>query len=140
MERLGELRSGWVNLLAGVRPEDVPEAVSPLGAIFSSPSADAPMCTWVPGRVLRRRTEPARIGISHSSGPSAVARLAALGLHIPAGWRVSQDHLRRGLVVVVCEGEDASTVAGWMLRAGAALSKLPLTGEWRAEVYERSTR
>ncbi len=140
MERLAEARSGWVNLLAGVRPEDVPDPVSPLGAIFSSTSADAPMCTWVPGRVLRRRTEPTRIGISHSSGPRAVARLAGLGVEVPAGWRVAQDHLRRGLVMVVPEGEEASAVAGWILRAGAALSSLPLTGEWRAEVFERSTR
>lgn len=140
MEAISAERSGWVNLLAGVRPEDAPAPASALGAIFGAEVAAAPICTWVPGAASRRGLEPDRIGIQHASGPRAVMRLADQGLELPAGWRCAQDHSRRGLVVLVAADEAPEDVARWLIRAGTLLSTLPLSGEWRAEVYRRARR
>ncbi|MDA8185534.1 MAG: hypothetical protein M0035_14125 [Actinomycetota bacterium] len=137
MERLRRDRNGWVNLLAGVRPGDEPPPGSVLGAMFSGPVAHAPFCTWVPGQMAKRGLEPDRAGIQHASGPHAIARLADAGLALPERWRCSQDHVRRGLVLVLPDDAEAGEVASWLLRAGALLSTVALTGEWRAEVHLR---
>jgi hypothetical protein len=128
-------RRGWVNLLPGVRPEDVPPPPSALVALFAPPLPEATVGTWVPAR--RPGREPDRVGIQHASGPDAIARLAARGLAPPPGWRVLQDHVRRGLVLALPEDEALEVVARWLLDAGAALCTLPLTGDWRVEVHRR---
>ncbi|HMK63838.1 MAG TPA: hypothetical protein VK386_09485 [Acidimicrobiales bacterium] len=136
MDRLGEAHRGWVNLQPGIREEDAPEPPTPLGLIFSSAVHEVPVCTWVAGRVGRHGPEPDSLGIQHATGPKLVARLASLDLALPEGWRWVQDHPRRGLVVRTPPGTDHQSQLRWLLSAGTALSGIPLTGDWRALVYE----
>jgi hypothetical protein len=93
------------------------------------------MCTLMPPRPTRRDTEGVTVGILHPTGAKAVARLADAGISLPDGWLVRQDHARRGLVVRTRHGGPEPEVIGWALRAGAALCREPLTGEWQAVVY-----
>jgi hypothetical protein len=55
---------------------------------------------------------------------------------LPEGWRWTQDHPRRGLVVRTPVGTPHAVQLQWLIEAGTALSKLRLTGDWRALVYE----
>jgi hypothetical protein len=65
-----------------------------------------------------------------------VATLRDLGLPLPEGWRVVQDHPRRGLVAKLPAGADDAGVLDWLIRAAGALCTVPGTGQWRAEVFE----
>jgi hypothetical protein len=55
---------------------------------------------------------------------------------LPDGWVVSQDHARRGLIVVAPPDVAHAVVLTWALDAGAALAMVPLTGTWQAEVHQ----
>jgi hypothetical protein len=133
MRALSVACDGWINLLPGV-PDDAidPPQRGVLSALFTAPIAPVSMCTWVPAPG-RRGDE--RIGILHPRGRHAVSQLAELGVPVPQGWRVSQDHVRHGLIVHPYPGSTATDVLDWMLRAGAALALAPLTGTWQARVY-----
>jgi hypothetical protein len=135
MEELSEARDGWFNLLPGVPEEEVEPAPGGIfSSLFSGTQAPVSMCTWMPaGR--GRRPAGQSIGILHPRGRFAASQLAALGVPVPSGWRVRQDHARRGLIVLPPGGTPASEVLDWMLRAGAALAVVPLTGTWQARVY-----
>lgn len=135
MDDLGGRHGGWINLQPGIRPEDVPPAPTPLGALFSTSLHDVPVCTWVPGKSGRRGVEPDTIGVEHASGPKALARLASQDLPLPAQWRWVQDSPRRGLVVRPPLDTAHVEVLDWLLRAGALLTTVPLTGEWQAEIH-----
>jgi hypothetical protein len=78
--------------------------------------------------------QPDSIGIQHAAGSRVLGRLASAGLALPEGWRLAQDHPRRGLVVTPTSGAPHGDVLTWILEAGAVLSAVRLTGEWRAEV------
>jgi hypothetical protein len=77
------------------------------------------------------------LGILHQSGPKAARALAESGVAVPEGWVVLSDHPRRGLVVAVHPDSAPLDVLDWLLRAGAALTRVPLTGAWQAAVYGR---
>jgi len=136
MRVLSDARDGWINLLPGV-PEDEAEAVP--GGIFSAffGNAQPPvsMCTWMPAGTARARVGEQTVGLLHPRGRYAVSQLDRLGVAVPSGWRVSQDHARRGLILHPGPEALAPDVIDWMLRAGAALAVVPLTGMWRARVY-----
>jgi hypothetical protein len=69
-----------------------------------------------------------------------VQTLGERGVPVPAGWSVTQDHPRRGLVVRPVTGttpEALDEVLAWLLAATRALCPVPRTGEWRAYCYER---
>jgi hypothetical protein len=136
MDRLAAAHRGWLNLQPGIREEDAPPPTSVLGLIFSSPSHEVPVCTWVPGHVGRHGLEPDEVGVQHATGTRVVARLAGLGLPLPEGWRWTQDHPRRGLVVRTPLGASHTEQLDWLLRVGTALATVPLTGDWRALVYD----
>ena len=136
MERLGAFHRGWVNLQPGITEEDAPPPTSPLGLVFSSAVHVVPVCTWVAGRDGRHGAEPDSVGVQHATGPRVVARLASSGMALPDGWRWVQDHPRRGLVVLTPVGTPHGEQLRWLLGAGAALSGVPLTGDWLATVYE----
>jgi hypothetical protein len=76
------------------------------------------------------------VGILHSAGARAGATLAELGHGVPDGWVVLQDFSKKGLVLAVPPAVDHRTVVAWLLRASELLSRVPLTGRWRAVVYE----
>ncbi len=136
MDRLGVAHRGWVNLQPGIDERDAPPPQSALTIIFSTAIHDVPVCTWVAGRFGRKGLGPDSLGVQHATGPRVVGRLGSLGLALPEGWRWVQDHPRRGLVMVTPPGTAHDVQLRFLLEAGKALSKIPLTGDWRALVYE----
>lgn len=136
--RMATLRAaadGWINLLPGVDDAEVapPSAQGPLASMFGTGRTDLSMATWMPAHPGRRAT-PASLGIMHATG-RAVPLLRQAGLEVPVGWRVRQDHVRRGLVLEVPEDADDTEVLSWSLRATATLCPMPTTGSWQADVH-----
>ncbi len=134
MDTLGAAHRGWINFFPQVREEDEPDPAVGLGSFFSASGPQVPVCTWVAGKTGRKGIEPDTVGIEHATGTKTVARLATLGVAVPEGWRWVQDHPRRGLVVRVPVGVAHATELSWLLEAGAALSRIRLTGRWEARV------
>lgn len=134
MDRLGADHAGWINLVPEVRDEDVPPEPVGLGTLFSGTIHEIPICTWAPGKVGRKGVEKDSLGVQHNRGTKIVARLATLGVALPAGWRWQQDHPRRGLVVRPPIDLSHGDQLTWLLEAGTVLSTVPLTGLWEARV------
>jgi len=137
LDRMGVLSAahdGWINLLPGVPDEVEPPSRGVFSAIFGSAQEPVSMCTWMPPRA-GQGPESARIGILHPRGRYAANQLSELGAPVPAGWRVGQDHARRGLILHPAPAASREELLDWMLRAGAALAVVPLTGMWQARVY-----
>jgi hypothetical protein len=134
MTRLTAAQRGWMNFHPDVN-EDGPAEPAPLLGFLSARGPSVPLCTWVPETSRRERRIPPQLGVQHGTGPRVAARLDTLGLPVPTGWRVSQDHPRRGLVVEVIPDEPLPVLAGWVLDAGDALSLVRVTGWWTAAVY-----
>jgi len=49
---------------------------------------------------------------------------------------VTQDYVRKGLVISVPPDVAHADVLRWLLRAARAVSSVPLAGTWRASVYD----
>jgi hypothetical protein len=114
--------AGWVNLRPAIDPDDAPpDPSSGLFALFGARGPVVPLCTWNPGE--------RSAGIEHGTGPKVARRL-----EIPPGWRVAQDHPRRGLVVVVPLGTGDDEALHWLIAAGTLLCPVPTTGTWVAEI------
>ena len=129
MDQLVQTKKGWINLSPALDEDEEPPTRSSTFGLFSGRGPDVPLCTWVPG-------PPVEIGIQHGAGRKAVEALGNLGRPVPDGWRVTQDHSRRGLVVVVPAGISNERALDWLLQAGTALaSHLKLAGWWRAAIY-----
>jgi len=137
MEKLARAGDGWINLLPGVEEEDVgePRQVSVFSALFGTAQAPVTMTTWMPPRGGRGGSTEVNLGIMHPKGRHAVEQLRSEGVEVPAGWRVRQDHPRRGLIVLVPVSAPHKMVLDWALRAGSALTAVELTGSWQARVY-----
>ena len=137
MTELATAQHGWITLQPGIRPEDTPPQKSAIGAIFSGSGPPVPVCTWVapePGQ----KPPHAELGILHQSGPKAARTLNEAGVGVPDRWVVLADHPRRGLVIAVHPDSAHGDVLDWLLRAGQALSRVPLTGAWQAAVHGRT--
>jgi hypothetical protein len=128
-------RRGWINFHPRIDEDTEVPPESSLFGLFSASGPPVPICTWMPGKWRGERRDPVSIGVQHAAGPRAVARLRSLGVEPPAGWRVRQDHPRRGLVIMVPAEQDHDSTLDWLVRAGTALSAVPLTGVWRAAVF-----
>lgn len=135
MEGMASSHEGWINFEPAVLVDDVPPPKSGLAALVSGRGPDVPLATWSPGEARRGRPEPPTVGLQHGSGPGARARLAEGGRAVPEGWIVLQDHSKKGLVVAVPPTVAHADVVDWLLGAAALLSRVPLTGRWRAAVY-----
>ena len=130
MDELAQAGTGWLNLSPALDEDEPPPRSSNFG-LFSGRGPDVPLCTWVPGT-------PSEVGIQHGAGPKVVDILRNLGQPVPEGWRVTQDHSRRGLVAMLPEGTTNQAALDWLLQAGAALAAhLRLAGWWRAVVYRQ---
>ncbi|MDQ1425785.1 MAG: hypothetical protein QOD72_3283 [Acidimicrobiaceae bacterium] len=138
MADLASARHGWITLRPGVDPEDAPPPRSVLGALFAGTGPPVPVCTWVAPEQRQKPPHP-ELGILHKSGPKAARTLADAGIDIPEHWVVLSDHPRRGLVVAVHPDSAHGDVLDWLLRAGAALTRVPLTGTWQAAIHGRRT-
>ena len=111
---------GWINL----RPDldDLPPPSRGwLGHVFSNRGPAAPLATWHPGERAA--------GMEHGTGSKLGDRA-----NVPAGWRVVQDHPRRGLVVQVPEGVADAEVVRWLVELGEELSPFTTAGRWTAQV------
>jgi hypothetical protein len=137
LRHLTEAGQGWINLLPGVEAdEDESQTVPPgLFSLFSVRQPPVTMCTLMPPRPSRRSTEGVTVGLMHPTGGKAVARLADAGVAMPPEWLVRQDHARRGLVALAPHGTPEDEIISWALRAGQALCRKVMTGEWQAVVY-----
>ena len=138
-DALAQLRSagsGWVNLLPGI-DEDAVDVEPPSGlfAFFGNRAPPVTMTTVMPPKQDRRQSEGMTVGLMHPTGGKAVARLAEVGVGLPEGWVVRQDHVRRGLVLRTPVDAPEAEVITWCVRAGTALCRAEMTGQWRAVVY-----
>ena len=138
MDRLGVAHDGWINLLPGVPDDDVegPGKPSAFASLFGGTQSPLTMVTWLPARPGRSGPGEATVGIMHPRGKRAVLQLAEMGIPVPEGWRVRQDHNRRGLIVLAPAGFPHDRLLAWVLRAGASLATTELTGSWQARVFE----
>jgi hypothetical protein len=108
-----------------------------LAAVLGSPPPPAvPLCTWVPP--VARGPRQSSVGILHAKGRRALRLLGVDGIELPAGWRVQQDHQRRGLVVTIPEAAEHAEILRWTCSAASCLSMVDLTGWWVATVYAPS--
>jgi hypothetical protein len=134
MQRMGQEHDGWVNMRPDIPPEQAPPSGG-LGALFAVSVHEVPVCTWVPGQLQRNGVDPDSLGIQHAAGTRTAFTLRSLGTPVPDGWRVTQDHPRRGLVVKPPVATDPADELTWLLQAATLLSRVPLTGAWVAEVH-----
>jgi hypothetical protein len=138
MAALAGAHHGWITLWPGIRPEDAPPPKSVFGQLFSGTGPAVPVCTWVAPEP-RQKPPHAELGILHQTGPKAVRTLSEVGIEVPDQWVVLADHPRRGLVIAVHPDSVDDHVLGWLLRAGEALTRVPLTGTWQAAIHGRHT-
>lgn len=126
---------GWITLDPAIDERFPPPTHSALGRLVSGRGPVVPRATWVPADTHRRRPEPVSVGILHATGSRAVERLADKGIDMPDRWRVVADHSKRGLVAWVPIDVDHRDVLAWLLVAAHGLTRIPLTGRWRAAVH-----
>lgn len=129
--------SGWLTLDPAIDEEHPPPEPSLLGRLVSGRGPAVPRATWVPAEMDRRRPEPVSVGILHGTGAGAAVRLAEKDIGVPDRWRVAADHSKRGLVIWVPIDIAHDRVLSWLLTATPALTRIPLTGRWRAAIHRR---
>lgn len=131
--------SGWINIEPVIEEENLPPEPGPF-AFLGGSTHKVPVVTWMPAtRQMNKEPKPTTVGLQHASGPRVRSRLREFGIPVPDGWRVTQDHPRRGLVAEVPADADNQAVLGWLLRAAAALCLVPSTGSWEAAVHTGQT-
>jgi len=131
---MGELAAagrGWVNFRPEVEGGHERPPKGFLFALFSGRGEAVPLATWSTEGPNGRYS----VGITHGSGPRALARLADADVALPPGWLRQADHPRRGLVATTPGDADLDATLWWMLTASHVLSEPPLTGAWQALVY-----
>jgi hypothetical protein len=127
--------TGWINVEPVIDEEHQPDAPGPFAFLGGSTHL-VPVVTWMPGRRQSGRpVKPTTVGLQHASGPHVAWRLRDLGQPVPEGWRVTQDHPRRGLVAEVPADADNAAVIGWLLSAAATVCQVEMTGRWTAAVH-----
>jgi hypothetical protein len=123
--------AGWINFTPGLDLDVPPAPRSPLASLLTARGPTVPLGTWMP----RQGRDPSTVGIEHPEGPRAIAQLAERGVALPQGWRVLQDHPKRGVVLAVTAGDEPAeldSTLDWLLTATGVLCPWPRTGEWRA--------
>jgi hypothetical protein len=134
MTELAAAQAGWITLQPGVHPDDAPPPRSIMAGLFSGTGPPVPVCTWVAPQPSQKPPH-AELGILHKAGPKVVARLADAGVAVPERWVVLADHPKRGLVVAVHPDSPVEDALDFLLAAGTALTRIPLTGSWQASVH-----
>ena len=135
MARVAATGTGWINVDPVIEEEYEPPAPGPF-AFLGGSTHQVPTVTWLPGKHLPNgTTRPTSVGVQHAAGPHLAWKLGDLGLPLPRGWRVTQDHPRRGLVALVPADTPHRDVMDWLLRLAAAVCAVPATGRWEASVH-----
>jgi hypothetical protein len=137
LQVVSEAGQGWINLMPGVEVDENERTNVPSGlfALFGNRQAPVTMVTLMPASPNKQGYDGVTVGLLHPTGSKAVARLAEAGVPLPEGWMVRQDHNRRGLVVRARHGAPEKEIIEWSVRAGTALCREEMTGEWQAVVY-----
>ena len=123
--------SGWLNLQPVVADENRPPE-SPLFKLFTARGPAVPLGTWVPGHHYRDKWRPASVGLQHAGGRHASKLLEERGVVEPSGWNRRQDHIKRGLVYELPEGQDPSVALEFLMDSITQLVGIPLSGRWLA--------
>jgi len=127
--------TGWINVEPIIDDEFQPPEPGPF-AFLGGSTHKVPVVTWMPGKHQGAgSTKDTTVGLQHATGPRVAWRLRDLGHPVPEGWRVTQDHPRRGLVASVPAGVEPLDVMGWLLGAAEATCQVPMTGRWRGTVH-----
>jgi hypothetical protein len=138
LARMAEVEAtgtGWINVVPVIEEEHEPPPPGPF-AFLGGSTHQVPTATWIPGKHLPDgTTKPTTVGLQHAAGPHLAWKLGDLGLPLPEGWRITQDHPRRGLVALVPSGAANREVMDWLLRLAAAVCAVPATGRWEASVH-----
>lgn len=128
---------GWLTLDPAFDEDFPPPQQTTLGRLVSGRGPAVPRANWVPADQDRRRPEPVSVGILHGTGAKAVERLVDKDLEVPDRWKVVADHSKRGLVLWVPIDVPHGDVLGWTCAAARALTRVPLTEQWRVAVHRR---
>jgi hypothetical protein len=135
MDQIVAAGVGWINIDPVIEEENEPPPPGPF-AFLGGSTHHVPTITWLPGKRSPNGTvKPTTVGLQHATGPRVARRLSELGCPLPEGWRISQDHPRRGLVALVPADADNREVMGWLLQAATLLCAVPATGRWTAAVH-----
>ncbi|HEX3980681.1 MAG TPA: hypothetical protein VHW93_05635 [Acidimicrobiales bacterium] len=127
--------TGWINVTPIVETDHEPPPPGPFAFLGGSTHL-VPTVTWMPGRTHPDGpARPTTVGLQHAAGPHLAWKLGDLGLPLPEGWRITQDHPRRGLVATVPPGADNAATIDWLLRLAAAVCTVPTTGRWEASIH-----
>ena len=135
MENISGEGHGWINLQPHVAPEDTPPSGGPF-RVFSVRGPAVPLCTWLPAEIGQRGTPYVSLGVQHGVGTRVAGQLADCGCGVPDGWRLLQDHPKKGLVVAAPAETPNSTLLDWLIRAGHALCPVDYV-HWRAIIHRR---
>lgn len=119
----------WVNFLPGTASdlEEYLPTSGPFSAMFGKPVRPFAEVTVVTDGTTQ-------IGVNHPLGRLSATVLSERGLTFPQGWKVSQNHTRRGLVVTATS--DPHAIAVWCARALVQLTLIPEQQEWTIERYD----
>lgn len=114
----------WINLQPEVDDSGAEELDGGSGyfGVFGARGPVVPFSTW--------HREDRSAGIQHATGPKVAKRI-----DVPDGWRVAQDHPKRGLVVRPPADVSDEDVLTWLIATASRLCPLPLLGRWVAEVH-----
>lgn len=123
---------GWVNFIPGLL-EDLEEFLpreGPFSALFGRPVRPFAEVSVVPAKMVE-------IGVSHGAGRLGAAGLVDRGLVLEPGWKLTQDHARRGLVVEAPPLKEA--IAQFVATALRSLTATPPQQQWSALRYGKRT-
>ncbi len=135
MAEVAVQRTGWINVQPVIADEHVPPGPGPF-AFLGGSTHKVPTVTWMPGRRASNGTvKPTTVGLQHAAGPRLAWKLRDIGLPLPDGWRVTQDHPRRGLVAQVPADAEDQAVMEWLLAAATFACTVPTTGRWTASIH-----
>lgn len=137
LDALGRLHGveGWLNLTPGVPAEvEVAQDGGLLAFFTGSRRLEAPLATWMPTAAAPSGT--GTMGVLHNRGRLHRDGLAGL-VSIPASWRCTQDHARRGLLFEVSGASDLE-LAESMVAVVEELATVTTTGRYLAELFLRS--
>ena len=131
-----ERGAGWMNIepiVGEVAMDEIRRSAPPaIVRVFSGRGGKIPFGTFVPGD--HRKDKFGQVGLEHSAGPRGLQQLRDAGVVLPAGWRMRQDHGKRGIVCDVPRDESPAVIVRWILDASLQLCEIDLTGWWTAVI------
>ena len=111
----------WLNVVPDADESEI-HTGSGLWRAFSSRGPVIPQLTWFPAHEHRGRPQPAQVGLAHATGKDAVIRLEAQGVPTPAGWHLTQDHQKRGIIFWLDDGVSPRSIIEFAMPALRQLS------------------